>query len=207
MPLALILCLPRLIRWAIVVSGTRNARAISAVESPPTARSVERHLRRRGEGRMGAEKEQGERVVVVRRLVARSRCEELVGRRPTSRRLLAAPARVIATQFVDYPPRRDGHQPRPRVLGDSRSGPLKGARQQRFLHGVLAQVEPAIPADEDAEDLRRERAEQVLNIGVPRHRSEPVMCMIGRTSTAKKRADGSPVTISVARTMLSQSSM
>ncbi len=30
----------RLIRWATVLSGTRNARAISAVVSPPTARRV-----------------------------------------------------------------------------------------------------------------------------------------------------------------------
>ena len=34
------LCFARLIRWAIVASGTRNAFAISAVVSPPTARSV-----------------------------------------------------------------------------------------------------------------------------------------------------------------------
>ena len=39
-PLALIRCLARLIRWATVASGTRKARAISAVVSPPTARRV-----------------------------------------------------------------------------------------------------------------------------------------------------------------------
>ena len=39
-PAALIRCLARLMRCAIVASGTRNARAISAVVSPPTARSV-----------------------------------------------------------------------------------------------------------------------------------------------------------------------
>ena len=33
-------CLARLIRCAMVASGTRNARAISAVVRPPTARSV-----------------------------------------------------------------------------------------------------------------------------------------------------------------------
>ena len=33
-------CLARLIRWAMVDSGTRNAFAISAVVRPPTARSV-----------------------------------------------------------------------------------------------------------------------------------------------------------------------
>ena len=34
------LCFARLIRCAIVASGTRNALAISAVVRPPTARSV-----------------------------------------------------------------------------------------------------------------------------------------------------------------------
>ena len=36
----LMLCFARLIRCAIVASGTRKAFAISAVVSPPTARSV-----------------------------------------------------------------------------------------------------------------------------------------------------------------------
>jgi hypothetical protein len=40
MPDALIVCLARLIRCAIVDSGTRNALAISAVVKPPMARSV-----------------------------------------------------------------------------------------------------------------------------------------------------------------------
>ena len=39
-PLALICCFARLIRCAMVASGTRNARAISTVLSPPTARRV-----------------------------------------------------------------------------------------------------------------------------------------------------------------------
>jgi hypothetical protein len=39
-PEALMRCFARLIRWAMVDSGTRNAFAISAVVRPPTARSV-----------------------------------------------------------------------------------------------------------------------------------------------------------------------
>ena len=39
-PAALMRCFARLIRWAMVASGTRNARAIWAVVSPPTARRV-----------------------------------------------------------------------------------------------------------------------------------------------------------------------
>ena len=40
MPVLWMVCLARLMRWAIVASGTRKAFAISAVVSPPTARSV-----------------------------------------------------------------------------------------------------------------------------------------------------------------------
>ncbi len=39
-PVALMRCLARLIRWAMVVSGTMKARAISAVVRPPTQRRV-----------------------------------------------------------------------------------------------------------------------------------------------------------------------
>ena len=39
-PAALMPCLARLMRWAIVASGTPNAAAICAVVSPPTARRV-----------------------------------------------------------------------------------------------------------------------------------------------------------------------
>ena len=40
MPLSLMRCLARLMRRVMVASGTRNARAISAVVRPPTARRV-----------------------------------------------------------------------------------------------------------------------------------------------------------------------
>src|SRR5256884_6318526 len=39
-PLSLMRCLARVIRRVMVASGTRKARAISAVVSPPTARRV-----------------------------------------------------------------------------------------------------------------------------------------------------------------------
>src|SRR5712692_10401848 len=52
MPALLMLCLARLMRWAIVASGTRNAFAISAVVRPPSSvgafqfrREVESHAR------------------------------------------------------------------------------------------------------------------------------------------------------------------
>jgi len=48
--LALMRCLARRIRWAMVASGTRKARAISAVVKPPTARKVGATLEDRGAG-------------------------------------------------------------------------------------------------------------------------------------------------------------
>ena len=86
--------------------------------------------------------------------------------------------------------------------------PLKGGCEQRLLDRVLADVEVTLAANERAEDLRRQPAQEVLDWGstVRRHISVPAVSMIGRTSTAQKRAAGSWVTISDARSMLSQSS-
>jgi hypothetical protein len=36
--------------------------------------------------------------------------------------------------------------------------------EQRFLHGVLASIELAVPTDDRAEDLRRQLAQQVLDL-------------------------------------------
>ena len=63
----LIVCLARLIRCAIVASGTRNALAISAVVRPPTARSVSAIADGRRQRRMTAHEEQDQRVVLLAR--------------------------------------------------------------------------------------------------------------------------------------------
>ena len=55
--------LARTMRWAIVASGTRNARAISSVSSPPSSRRVERDLRVDPERRMAAQEHEPELVV------------------------------------------------------------------------------------------------------------------------------------------------
>ena len=56
-------CLARLIRWAIVASGTRKALAISAVVRPPIARNVSA-IADAPQGRMAAHEEQDERVIL-----------------------------------------------------------------------------------------------------------------------------------------------
>ena len=86
------LALARLIRCAIVASGTRNALAISAVVSPPTARRVSAMADGAGERGMTAHEEQHERVVAPRRRPRRPAGERLVGRELGSHRILAAAA-------------------------------------------------------------------------------------------------------------------
>ena len=103
-------CLARLMRCAMVASGTRNARAISAVVRPPTARSVSATWEGGGQRRVAAQEQQGQRVVVRpgRRPVAGggvvggSSAATVTSRR--RRALLAAP-------LVDQPRERDGDQP------------------------------------------------------------------------------------------------
>ena len=147
---------------------------------------------------MRAEEEQRQGVVGVDGL--------LVAADVGSRDLLSTLPRMSAAQLVDDPAGCHGDQPAVRALGDAFLGPLNCGCEQRLLDRVLADVEPAISADERAEDPRRRPAQQVLELGRLRHRSSPDMCMIGRTSTAKCRAEGSLSTISVARSMLSHSS-
>ena len=58
-------CFARLIRWAIVASGTRNAFAISAGPQPADRAERERQLRGHGQRRVAAQEQERERVVVV----------------------------------------------------------------------------------------------------------------------------------------------
>ena len=64
-----IFCLARLMRCAMVASGTRYARAISAVVSPPTARRVSAICAAAVSCGMAAQEQQGEGVVLARRAV------------------------------------------------------------------------------------------------------------------------------------------
>ena len=116
-------CLARLMRWAIVASGTRKARAISAVVRPPTARRVSASCDGRRERRVAAQEEQRQRVVVRR---ARSTSGSAVGARGGDV-VLAPAAGAVAAQLVGQPPRRDGDQPRRRVVGP----PLRPATAPR----------------------------------------------------------------------------
>ena len=88
-------------------------------------------------------------------------------------------------------------------------GPLQRGGQQRFLGGVLAQVEVPVPAYQRAEDLRRQFAQQVLGGPVqaghrPAH-GPGDSCRIGHSSTGSWSAQGMSAAICSARSALSQS--
>ena len=194
-------------RWAIVASGTRNARAIWAVVRPPTARSVsatceagesagwqhrnssvsvssssglDRRVRRQGTQRLG--RRAGPR---------RSPRGGAAPSRRGSRRSGGAPATVIS-------------QPRG-LSGTPCSGHWSGGGQQRLLDRVLAGVELAVAP----ERARRGPAARARAAGPRRsagvcHISSPApTSMSGRTSTMSYAASGPEN--SITRSMLSQS--
>ena len=162
----MIRCLARLIRCAIVASGTRNARAISAVVRPPTARSVSAIA----EAGVSDGWQHRNSTTSVSSRSGTSARRRLGQQRPASSRRRRD--RSLRRWSIS---RRDAvwiSQPRG-LLRDPLRRPVRGRGEQRLLHGVLGGVEVAVPADEHAEDLRRQLAQQVLDVGRHAQRSPP----------------------------------
>ena len=184
-PDVLMRCLARLIRCAIVASGTRNALAISAVVRPPTARSVSAIA----DGRVSAGwqhmKSRIERV--VRSIDGALEVTARVGRRhePVGRprRTTAASRRrraSSAAQVIGHAPRGDLNQPAARVVRHALARPLQRGGEQRLLHRVFRGGEVAEAPDHGAEHLRRQLAQQVLagevaGAAVTRRRAAPLI--------------------------------
>jgi hypothetical protein len=103
---------------------------------------------------MAAQKQQGQRVVLIRHLlVVGSRCKEFVGWYTRRDRVFAAPASLLTAQLVGHPPGGDRDQPAPRALRHASVGPLNGSCKQCLLHRVLTRIELPSAPDERAEDL------------------------------------------------------
>ena len=145
--------------------------------------------------------------MVGRLLVAGRGREALVRGHLRGGGVLPAPAGVLAAQLVGHPARGDRDEPGPRAFGQALPRPLDRGGKQCLLHGVLARVELPVAADQHAEDLRRQPAQQVHVIGVGSHISAPEASISGRTSSGVKRALGHRRAISAARSALSQSTM
>jgi hypothetical protein len=108
-----------------------------------------------------------DRAVEVGTMVGRLRVVGRVERRGG----FAAAAGAVGAPRVDPCPTGHGQQPRSRPIRYSFGWPLQRRREQRLLHGVLVGVELTVPADQRAQDLRRELAQQVLNPVLAGHRA------------------------------------
>ena len=203
---ARIVAFARLIRWAIVASGTKNALAISAVVRPPTARSVsascdaaESDGWQQRKSSVSVSSSSGMRSSGPGRV-------ERVGREQSGRSRLAPLAREVGAELIGHASGRHGDQPASRVVRDALVRPLGGAGEQRFLDRVLGRVELAVATDDGAEDLRGKLPQQVLDADVGRHpltSPSPASSMTGRIST-QPYSDSGPAT-SIARSRLSTS--
>ena len=155
------LCLARLIRCAIVASGTRNARAISAVVSPPTARRVSaiaeedesvgwQHMKRRSSV--------SSRSAAWSSSAARASCSSGGTMLTTSasrwRRAASARTWSVTRREATWISQARGLSGTPSV------GHCVAACDQGLLDRVLRGREVAEPADDDTEHLRREVAQE-----------------------------------------------
>jgi hypothetical protein len=91
------------------------------------------------------------------------------------RQSLPISAGSVAPPLVDQPPRGGLEEPAARLLRNPVSRPALGRRDQRLLDGVLGGVEVAVPANESAEDLRRQLAQQILDTGLRGQRLPPAV--------------------------------
>ena len=98
-----------------------------------------------------------------------------------SRHFFTATSRQLAANVIRHAPRGDVNQPPARIVGETFAWPLDRGRQQRLLHGVLRSGEVAEAADDRAENLRRQLAQQVLGPKLA-HRSTGGPLMTSRTS-------------------------
>jgi hypothetical protein len=166
----------------------------------------ERDLRGRGQAGMAAERQQDQRVIPQPLGVGRGR-EQFLRQGPRGDRLFSLPAGPFAAELVGHPAGGDRDQPPRGAVGHPARGPLRRGGQQRLLDRVLGGLEVAEMPHQRGEDLRRQPAQQVLDVVAGVHISWPDTSMIGCTSTAANRASGMHAAISLARSRLSQSTM
>jgi len=96
-----------------------------------------------------------------------------LGRR---RQSLPAPAGQLAALEIDEPETGGPCQPAARVRRDAVTRPMVRGGQEGFLDGVLGRIEVPGSAGQRAKDLRRELAQQVLDIGRDVQRRPPTCC-------------------------------
>jgi hypothetical protein len=107
---------------------------------------------------VAAEHEQVEGVVVG------SRCSR-IGAVEIEDRLFSGATGALAAPGIHQSALGDDHQPGAGVLRDAVAGPVVRCGEERLLDRVLRRIEVTGPARQRAEDLRRQLAQQVLDVG------------------------------------------
>ena len=123
----------------------------------------QRDLAGRGQGRVAAQEQQGQRVVPVPAPGSASAAGRAARTGAWPRRpVLAAATGLLAAGRVDQPPGRDGQQPAPRVLRDARrAGHCSAAASSASWMASSQASKCPYRRSQRAEDLRRQLAQQV----------------------------------------------
>ena len=160
MPASLILRFARESRRFIVSSGTRKARAISSVLSPPRARKVS--------ATCASSPSEGWQQVKISSAARRG-----TSSRPSLVHLVChglghlEQARLLgecalAAQAVDRAVAGGDRQPRARIGRRAVARPALGGSRERLLRGILGEIEVAEEADQVGEDAAPLVAEDLL---------------------------------------------
>ena len=180
-------------RCAIVASATRNARAISPVVSPQTARSVSATCASAFKRGMAAREDQPQHVVGDELLVGLFRRLSVDLASACSSRCLCSQA--SAGECGRWP---CGARPRPARRAHLRNAfgrPLRQRRRERVLQRILRIFEIAEEADQRRKRATRLGAKHVFDIG---RASRLAIAQTGRISTQPKRAPGMRAAIALA---------
>ncbi len=196
-PLSLTVCLARVMRRVIVASGTRNARAISAVVRPPTARSVSaicdavdndgwQHKKSRISESSASERAAPTRSAPGANQPSGNSCRATV----SSRRRLDCSLRNRSVSRRDATVMSHARG----LSGTPSRGHCVAAARNASWAASSARIEMPVTPDDRAENLRRKFAQQVLDI---RHRGRHTSrysrpSMMGRTSAYRPSAPSGP---------------
>jgi hypothetical protein len=173
-PESRIVAFARLIRWAIVDSGTKNARAISAVVRPPTARSVSASCdapdsagwqQRKSSVSVSSSSGAVSSGPAAWSASGGSRAAAVASRRSRARSARSWSVMRRDATAISQPLGLSGMPSPDHCVAAARSASWTG---------VLRRVEAAVAADDRAEDLRGELAQQVLDPDRGRVERHPV---------------------------------
>ena len=113
---------------------------------------------------MAAHEEQDQGVVRVIRSLGGINL--LLRQLPPRNGVLAASASLLAAEEVGEPAGGDSDQPALRVVRQTLTRPLGRSREHGLLHSIFGNVEVTVAAYHSAKSLRRQLAQQVLNINL-----------------------------------------